>query len=107
MGNTQRGVVLMNAGLESRRVRWSCVACLLLGVIVCFAYSGSPTQLIFLANLATSIGTPTAGLFVTLMIWRKDVQAGLKPPRLLQLTMTLCYLFTTALTLYSFGARFL
>ena len=113
MGNTQRGVVLLNAGmdwevsLESKRVRWSCVACLLLGVAVCFAYSGSPTQLIFLANLATSIGTPTAGLFVTLMIWRKDVQAGLKPPRLLQIAMTVCYLFTTALTVYSFGSKFM
>ena len=113
MGNTQRGVVLLNAGmdwevsLESKRVRWSCVACLLLGVAVCFAYSGSPTQLIFLANLATRIGTPTAGLFVTLMIWRKDVQAGLKPPRLLQVAMTVCYLFTTALTVYSFGSKFM
>ena len=105
LGNTQRGVVLLNAGmdwsvgLESKRVRWTCVACILFGVIVCFAYSGSPTQLIFLANLATSIGTPTAGFFVTLLMWRKDINAGMRAPRLLQVSMTVCYIFATAITI--------
>ena len=82
LGNTQRGVVLLNAGLdkdvslESRLVRWSCTACIVFGTVICFLYNGSPTQLIFIANLATAIGTPTAGFFVTRMIWRKDVNEG-------------------------------
>ncbi len=111
LGNTQRGVVLLNAGmdwdvsLESRRVRWTCVACIIFGVAVCFAYSGSPTQLIFLANLATSIGTPTAGFFVTRMIWRDDVNQGLKPPRLLQISMTVCYIFALFMTVYAMAGK--
>ena len=113
LGNTQRGVVLLNAGmdwsvgLESKRVRWTCVACILFGVIVCFAYSGSPTQLIFLANLATSIGTPTAGFFVTLLMWRKDINAGMRAPRLLQVSMTVCYIFATAITIFALANKLL
>lgn len=112
LGNTQRGVVLLNAGLdkevslESKLVRWLCVACIAFGCAVCFLYNGSPTGLIFLANLATSIGTPTAGLFVTLLIWRKDVNAGLKQPRLLQIAMTVCYLFTLGVTIYAIYKKF-
>lgn len=107
LGNTQRGIVLLNAGfnwevaLESKLVRWSCVACLAFGCIACFFYSGSATSLIFIANLATAIGTPVAGLFITLMIWRKDVNHGLKPPRMLQICMTISYIFTLGLTLFS------
>ena len=99
LGNTQRGVVLLNAGLdkdvslESKLVRWLCVACIVFGCVICFLYNGSPTRLIFIANLATAIGTPTAGFFVTRMIWRKDVNEGLKQPLLLQISMTVCYLF--------------
>ncbi len=112
LGNTQRGVVLLNAGLdkevslESKLVRWLCVACIAFGCAVCFLYNGSPTGLIFLANLATSICTPTAGLFVTLLIWRKDVNAGLKQPRLLQIAMTVCYLFTLGVTIYAIYKKF-
>ena len=111
LGNTQRGVVLLNAGLdkdvslESRLVRWSCTACIVFGTVICFLYNGSPTQLIFIANLATAIGTPTAGFFVTRMIWRKDVNEGLKPPRLLQISMTICYLFALGMTIYALVAK--
>ena len=111
LGNTQRGVVLLNAGLdkdvslESRLVRWSCTACIVFGCVICFLYNGSPTQLIFIANLATAIGTPTAGFFVTRMIWRKDVNEGLKPPRLLQISMTICYLFALGMTIYALVAK--
>ncbi|MGT2742827.1 Nramp family divalent metal transporter [Streptococcus plurextorum] len=85
LGNTQRGMVLLNAGLnkdvslESKLIRWGCLACLAFACIICFTYNGSPTQLIFLANVATAIATPTAGLFVTLMIWRKDCTKMSKP----------------------------
>lgn len=111
LGNTQRGVVLLNAGLdkdvslESRLVRWLCVACIVFGTVICFLYNGSPTQLIFIANLATAIGTPTAGFFVTRMIWRKDVNEGLKQPLLLQISMTVCYLFALGMTIYALVAK--
>lgn len=111
LGNTQRGVVLLNAGLnkdvslESKPVRWLCVACIVFGCVICFLYNGSPTQLIFIANLATAIGTPTAGFFVTRMIWRKDVNEGLKQPLLLQISMTVCYLFALGMTIYALVAK--
>lgn len=69
--------------------------------------SGSPTQLIFLANLATSIGTPTAGFFVTLLMWRKDINAGMRAPRLLQVSMTVCYIFATAITIFALANKLL
>lgn len=111
LGNTQRGVVLLNAGLdkdvslESKLVRWLCVACIVFGCVICFLYNGSPTRLIFIANLATAIGTPTAGFFVTRMIWRKDVNEGLKQPLLLQISMTVCYLFALGMTVYALVAK--
>lgn len=104
LGNTQRGMVLLNAGfdkevgLESRSIRWGCVLCLVFALIVCFSYGGSPTQLIFIANVATAIATPVGGLFITMMIWRKDVSCGMKPPRVLQICMTVSYLFALVMT---------
>ena len=68
LGNTQRGMVLLSAGfnkdvaLESKIIRWGCVASLAFACVICFIYDGSPTQLIFIANIATSIATPVAGL---------------------------------------------
>lgn len=104
LGNTQRGMVLLSAGfdkdvaLESKLIRWGCVASLAFACIVCFIYDGSPTQLIFIANIATSIATPVAGLFVMLMFWKTEVQGGLKPPRILQVCMTVSYAFTLIMT---------
>lgn len=104
LGNTQRGMVLLSAGfdkdvaLESKLIRWGCVASLAFACIVCFIYDGSPTQLIFIANIATSIATPVAGLFVMLMFWKTEVQGGLKPPRVLQVCMTVSYVFTLIMT---------
>lgn len=104
LGNTQRGMVLLSAGfdkevsLESNIIRWGCVASLAFACIVCFIYDGSPTQLIFIANIATSIATPVAGLFIMLMFWKPEVQGGLKPPRALQVCMTVSYLFTLIMT---------
>lgn len=104
LGNTQRGMVLLNAGfdkevgLESKSIRWGCVLCLVFALIVCFSYGGSPTQLIFIANVATAIATPVGGLFITMMIWRKDVACGMKPPRVLQVCMTVSYLFALVMT---------
>ena len=74
LGNTQRGFVLLNAGLnkdtglESKPVKILCLACLAVATIICFAYGGSPTQRIFIANVATSIATPVAGLFYGLRL---------------------------------------
>lgn len=104
LGNTQRGMVLLSAGfdkevgLETKTIRWGCVICLAVACVICFAYGGSPTQLIFLANVATAIATPAAGLFITLMLWKTEVNAGMKPPRTLQVCMTVSYLFALVMT---------
>lgn len=104
LGNTQRGMVLLGAGfdkdirLESKFVRVGCMLCLAFGAIVCYCYGGSPTQLIFLANLGTSVSTPVAGLFITLLIWRKDVNEGYKTPTALRICMTISYVFVLIMT---------
>ncbi|MGN0634813.1 MAG: Nramp family divalent metal transporter [Acutalibacteraceae bacterium] len=104
LGNTQRGMVLLGAGfdkdvrLSSRFVRIGCMLCLAFGAVVCYSYGGSPTQLIFLANLGTSIATPVAGLFITLLIWRKDVNEGYKTPTALRICMSVSYVFVLVMT---------
>ncbi|WP_411676586.1 Nramp family divalent metal transporter [Caproicibacter sp.] len=104
LGNTQRTVVLLNAGynkptnLESKWIRWESLIVLVVCAVICFSYGGSPVQLIYLSNVATAIATPVAGLFMCLLIWRKDVNAGVKQPRVLQVCMTISYLFCLALT---------
>ena len=104
LGNTQRGMVLLGAGfnrdisLESKFVRIGCILCLAFGAVVCYSYGGSPTQLIFLANLGTSVSTPVAGLFITLLIWRKDVNEGYKTPTALRICMTISYFFVLIMT---------
>ena len=104
LGNTQRGMVLLGAGFEkdvsltSKFVRIGCMICLAFGAIVCYSYGGSPTQLIFLANLGTSVSTPVAGLFITLLIWRKDVNEGYKTPTALRICMTISYVFVLIMT---------
>nr|MCR5007216.1 Nramp family divalent metal transporter [Oribacterium sp.] len=86
LGNTQRGVVLLNAGLnketglESKPVKVLCLACLAVATVICFSYGGSPTQLIFIANVATSIATPVAGLFMLLILWKKELYEGMESP---------------------------
>lgn len=57
LANTQRGMVLLGAGfnkdvsLESKFIKWGCLACLIFAMVVCYSYGGSPTQLILMANL--------------------------------------------------------
>ncbi len=52
LANTQRGMVLLGAGLdkdvslESKFIRIGCLACLAFAMVVCYSYGGSPTQLI-------------------------------------------------------------
>ena len=104
LGNTQRGVVLLNAGLdketglESKPVKILCLACLAVATVICFAYGGSPTQLIFIANVATSVATPVAGLFMVLILWKKELYTGYKTPRVLQISMLVCYIFAVIMT---------
>ncbi len=104
LGNTQRGVVLLQAGLnketalDSKPIKYGCIACLAIATIICFVYGGSPTQLIFIANVATSIATPVAGLFMVLILWKKELFTGYKAPRLLQVLMTICYIFAVFMT---------
>ncbi len=108
LANTQRGMVLLGAGiekefgLESKFIRYGCLACLIFAMIVCYSFDGSPTQLILIANIATSIATPVGGLFVLLLIWRKDVNEGYKAPTALRICMTISYIFVLIMTVSAF-----
>ena len=108
LANTQRGMVLLGAGinkefgLESKFIRYGCLACLAFAMIICYSFNGSPTQLILIANIATSIATPVGGLFVLLLIWRKDVNEGYKAPTLLRVCMTISYIFVLIMTVSAF-----
>ena len=90
-------------GMESKFVRYGCLACLIFAMIICYSFNGSPTQLILIANIATSIATPIAGLFVVLLIWRKDVNKGYKTPTALRICMTLSYIFVLVMTGFAFA----
>lgn len=104
LGNTQRGMVLLAAGidkpveLESKFIRWGSLFCIAFAAVICYCYDGSPTQLIFLANIATAIATPFGGFYVCRMIFRKDVNEGFKTPRVLQVCMVVSYAFTLIMT---------
>lgn len=104
LADTQRGMVLLGAGidkeveLESKFIRYGCLACLVFAMIICYSFNGSPTQLILLANIATSIATPVGGLFIVLLIWRKDVNEGYKAPTALRICMTVSYVFVVIMT---------
>ena len=107
LGNTQRGMVLLGAGLnkevglETKFVRIGCLVSLIFAAVICYSYGGSPTQLILMANLATSIATPVAGLFITLLLWRQDVNKGFKKPVALQVCMTISYIFVLIMTIFA------
>lgn len=107
LANTQRGMVLLGAGfekdvnLESKFVRVGCLLCLIFAMIVCYSYNGSPTQLILMANVATSIATPVGGLFILLLLWRDDVSEGYKKPNKLRVCMTISYIFVLIMTVFS------
>ena len=105
LANTQRGMVLLGAGLdkdvslESKFIRIGCLVCLAFAMVVCYSYGGSPTQLILMANIATSIATPFGGLFMLLMIWRDDLSEGYKKPTGLRICMTISYIFAVIMTI--------
>lgn len=109
LGNTQRGMVLLGAGfnkevgLETKLVRIGCLCCLVFAMVVCYTYGGSPTQLILMANVATSVATPVAGLFVMLLLWRKDVNEGYKAPTVLRICMSISYVFVLIMTFTALG----
>ncbi len=52
--------------------------------------------------LAACIATPVSGLFILLMLWRKDTTGGLRPPTALRICMTICYVVCLFLTFSSF-----
>lgn len=107
MGNTGRCSVFLNAGLnkptslDSKNIKITAAVILIGAMAIAFAYGSSPIQLTYFSNVLTSIGTPTAGFFITRMIWRKDVNRGVKQPRALQICMTVSYVFYTALMLFA------
>ena len=73
-----------------------------IAMAICYSFNGSPTQLILIANIATSIATPIGGLFVLLLIWRKDVNEGYKAPTALRICMTISYIFVLVMTVSAF-----
>ena len=107
IGNTTRSMVLLSAGFnkptsfQARNIQIGAVIVLAIGTAICFTYGKSPVQLIYFSNVATGIATPVAGIFVTLMIWRKDIFKGFKPPRALQICMTISYIFYLFVTGYA------
>lgn len=107
LGNTHRAVVFLNAGfnkptgLEEKSVRWGSFIVLAISSIVSFSYGGSPVQLIYIANIATAIATPVAGLFMCLLLCRKDINKGYKQPRILQTSMIISYVFALLLTIFA------
>lgn len=111
LANTQRGMVLLGAGferdvsLESKFVRFGCLACLAFAAVVCYSYGGSPTQLILMANIATSIATPFGGLFTLLLLWRKDINEGYKKPTALRICMTISYVFALIMTVSALSSQ--
>lgn len=104
LANTQRGMVLLGAGfnkdvgLETKFVRIGCLICLIFSMVICYSYNGSPTELILMANIATSIATPVGGFFILLLLWRKDVNEGYKNPTALRICMTISYIFVLIMT---------
>lgn len=112
LGNTQRGVVLLNAGfdkptsLEDKSIKIGAFLVLAVSAVICFMFGGSPVQLIYIANLATAIATPVSGAFIVLMIWRKDTTAGYKAPTALRVCMTICYIVCLFLTFSSLQKLF-
>jgi len=112
LGNTQRGIVLLNAGfnkptsLEDKSIKIGAFIVLAISTLICFLYGGSPTELIFIANLATAIATPVSGAFILLMLWRKDTNGGLKASKVLRICMTICYIICIVLTIFSLQQLF-
>ncbi|MBQ3448292.1 MAG: divalent metal cation transporter, partial [Synergistaceae bacterium] len=106
LGNTQRGMVLLAAGidkptrLESNFIKWGSFICIAITTAICFTYNGSPTQLILIANLSTAVATPFGGFFVTRLIFRKDIneENNMPQPRMLQFFMLVSYLFALIMT---------
>lgn len=107
LGNTQRGMVLLNAGfdkeisLESKSIKIGCMICLIIASIICFSYGRSPIQLIYIANVATAISTPVAGFFITRMMFRKDIGKGYPTPKILRFCMLISYLFVLVMTFFA------
>lgn len=89
-----------DVGLETKFIRIGCLVCLIITMIICYSYGGSPTQLILMANVATSIATPVGGLFILLLLWRDDVNEGYKKPTVLRICMTISYVFVLVMTYF-------
>lgn len=112
LGNTHRTVVMLNAGfdkptnLEDRSIKIGSVVVLAVTAVICFMYNGSPTQLILFANIMTAIATPVSGFFVCRLIWNKDVNKGVKQPKILRICMVVSYLFCLVLTISALVTAF-
>lgn len=70
-----------------------------LACVICFSYGGSPTQLIYIANVLAAISTPVGGLFICLLLGRKDVSGDVPVSRPLQVCMIISYIFCVVMTI--------
>ncbi len=71
---------------------------LIAAAIVGFIFGRQPVQLILVAQICTSIATPVAGLFLTLLLMNKKVNKGYKTPKVLIALMITSYLLALVLT---------
>lgn len=107
MGNTGRCVVFLMAGLdkstslEGHNVKVAAGVVMALAIVVCFIFGGSPVQLLYFSNVATSVATPVAGFFITRMIWREDIACGIRGHKALRVCMTISYVVYVCLMAFA------
>ena len=51
-----------------------------------------------LGNTQRGVVLLNAGLFMVLILWKQELYTGYKTPRVLQVSMTICYIFAVYMT---------
>lgn len=104
LGTSQRTAVLMldglglPCGLDQKITRYFSAAVLLFGAVMALILGRSPVQLVLAAQVCTAVATPVAGIFMVLLLMRKDIGADLKRPKLLIAAMIVSYAIALGLT---------
>ena len=104
LGTSQRTAVLMldglglPCGLDQKVTRFFCTGVLVFAAVMALTLGSSPVQLVLAAQICTAVATPVAGIFMILLMLRKDVGAELKRPWLLIAAMIVSYLIALGLT---------
>lgn len=104
LGTSQRTAVLMLDGLgapcslDNKGTRFFSAGVLLFGAIVALTLGKSPVQLVLAAQVCTSVATPVAGIFMILLLLRKDIGKEMKRPTALTIFMIISYVIALGLT---------